>query len=426
MFVKYKHSKPRIAKGGRKDDKIYEILKEVSPLWDHAYRSTSPDGDFLVVPTLAQPFIQVMKDEQGKEIERYCPPLSLLIYRDKNNEQQARYLVIYPDKNTQMDYVDLTSFSGRLVYYDLEGQVVATKVYENGKRFSEASDFNKSGRIGAFCKLKFNCRYSGYDSNSSQAVVYGRWEIAETQCATTFQDNVTLRYYHLDESTPIYVCEYDAPDQNPQPYPSSGGGGGTTGPNSLNLALANKPFGLYEPNMPPCSTFAAWLDLARFKVSGNAKQRVMDLSHDDNINFGLVNGVSPNTTYIADVLDIDDAYSAVVNMDYFEVTVNKLPYLYGHQVTAPELLNYIRLNFMQDIGGLSFMPYSYNGIDDTNIPFTKADATWTEWQNQVLTLVKNFQGSATIRPKIIYRPDWKRVKDVRDRVKPISTLSNDC
>lgn len=68
---------------------------------------------------------------------------------------------------------------------------------------------------------------------------------------------------------------------------------------------------------------------------------------------------------LASVQKIDDAYSTVVNMDYFSVRVNTLPIVNGQRLTAPQFLHYIRvkLNEFTD-GSKTFSPYNAYGIDD--------------------------------------------------------------
>lgn len=70
---------------------------------------------------------------------------------------------------------------------------------------------------------------------------------------------------------------------------------------------------------------------------------------------------------IARVQDINDAYSTVVNMDYFPVTINQLPVVNGVRLTATEFKEYIRKNmnnFVDPARG-NFTPYNYFGINDT-------------------------------------------------------------
>lgn len=508
------------AKGGRKDQRTSDAFSKIKPLWDKAYESSSPEGSFLVVPTTSQPFINVVEDESGKSVERYCPPLALIVYRDKSSRKQARYVTSFSDKPSGIEFPNLSTYSGRVVYYDLDGQVVVTKYYKEGKRMATASEVAKSGRTGVFCKQKWNCRYSGYDPNEAPNPdgphIYARWIETETICTASFYDNVVLRQYDLMDSELIMVCDISAPEQQPQPYPMGASGGAPGGPsnNSIDGQLYNQPWALYSETDVPCPTIQKWINLAKHKVTGAIKDKVTSLSYAPDHRLGTMStNVAVSPPYVAYTLDIDNAYSAVVNMDYFEVTITKLPQLYGHQSTAPELLDYIRRNVIGELGQCTFVPYQNNGVDDTSlwnsanpygtiinitipgnsgsvicssysadqwifstiaepfnglhpvsgnrqfgyetkadgtyafyirgvdritdpfttmvqssigVPFSKADGTWQDWQSKVNELVTNNGGRSTIRPKIIYRPDWQRVKEVRDGVRPLSDLQNGC
>lgn len=60
------------------------------------------------------------------------------------------------------------------------------------------------------------------------------------------------------------------------------------------------------------------------------------------------------------------------------------------------------------------------------IPFWQADGLWTSFQNKIKEFVISHQGSATIKPQEILRPQWDSVLDVLEGRKPLSTLSNNC
>lgn len=77
---------------------------------------------------------------------------------------------------------------------------------------------------------------------------------------------------------------------------------------------------------------------------------------------------APGITYqmIATVQDINDAYSTVVNMDYFPITVNQLPIVNGQRLTAPQFLEHIRTNINSFVNTnySEFEPYRWYGIND--------------------------------------------------------------
>lgn len=110
----------------------------------------------------------------------------------------------------------------------------------------------------------------------------------------------------------------------------------------------------------PCATVQKWLLLARFKVS----QPIIDKLKK--IVVPGQNGKNVTDDRIARIQKIDDAYSTVVNIDYFAVKVNKLPTINGRAYTAAEFMHYMRVN-MNDFttSGKVFVPYNENGVDDS-------------------------------------------------------------
>lgn len=80
-------------------------------------------------------------------------------------------------------------------------------------------------------------------------------------------------------------------------------------------------------------------------------------------------GYIVTTEDIARVQDINDAYSTVVNMDYFPVTINQLPIVNGQRLTAPQFLEYIRknMNSFVDTDLSEFIPYNAFGVNDFNL-----------------------------------------------------------
>lgn len=58
-------------------------------------------------------------------------------------------------------------------------------------------------------------------------------------------------------------------------------------------------------------------------------------------------------------------------------------------------------------------------------PFFGADALWTSFQNKMNQYINYNGGSASINVPIKYRPDWDKVKDILEGVRPISDLGCD-
>ncbi|RAV27404.1 hypothetical protein [Sinomicrobium soli] len=86
--------------------------------------------------------------------------------------------------------------------------------------------------------------------------------------------------------------------------------------------------------------------------------------------------VSTSTSYpgfttinVARLQDINDAYSTVVNMDYFPVTVNELPVVNGQRQTPEQFLNHIRtnINSFVDTEYSEFEPYQWPGLDEITL-----------------------------------------------------------
>lgn len=66
---------------------------------------------------------------------------------------------------------------------------------------------------------------------------------------------------------------------------------------------------------------------------------------------------------------IDDAYSSVVNLDYFPVAVSELPIIDGTRATPEQFLEHIRkgINDFIDPFYSEFTPYHWYGVDDTQL-----------------------------------------------------------
>lgn len=290
-----------------------------------------------------------------------------------------------------------------------------------------------------------------------------------------------------------------------------GSGGNGTGEIPLaevviKAAIKDKPFAFIDV---PCDIIKQWLNTAKHTVSNDIISKLNNISKklSTTTAYGSI-----STTNVAKLQDINNAYSTVVNMDYFPITIDKLP----PGVTAEQLLNHIRtnINSFVDTNYSYFEPYHWNGINDTdlwgssnplgavigidikgpdngsvvvtkyssngwtfstiydptylshpvsghrdfgftkntngsytfytrgvdrltswdgeffqkfgNIPFSQADNLWKSLQNKISEYVNSKGGSASVNTPQIKRPDWQTVKDVIDRKKPLSTLSNDC
>ncbi|MFN3802744.1 hypothetical protein [Belliella pelovolcani] len=108
---------------------------------------------------------------------------------------------------------------------------------------------------------------------------------------------------------------------------------------SLNDFIINRPLSLFKGI--PCEVIQAWLGTATFEV----KQPEIDKLNTIVSNFTYGTGTSGaifNMQDIARLQSINNAYSTVVNMDYFPVTVSQLPTVNGQQMTPEAFLHHIR------------------------------------------------------------------------------------
>lgn len=143
-----------------------------------------------------------------------------------------------------------------------------------------------------------------------------------------------------------------------------GDGSGDLAPTQADIEqqMKDQPFALVDA---PCDVVKKWLATAKHTVApaqvNKLKSIVETVYNNSSVTFG-------GMTYerIASVQRIDDAYSAVVNMDYFPVTVDQLPIVNGTRLTPEQFLNYIRtdINNFVDTSYSKFTPYNNYGIDD--------------------------------------------------------------
>ncbi|MYY48281.1 hypothetical protein [Elizabethkingia anophelis] len=109
----------------------------------------------------------------------------------------------------------------------------------------------------------------------------------------------------------------------------SGGGGSAPSESAVKDQIKDQPFALVDA---PCDVVKKWLATAKHTVAPaqiNKLKSIVETAYNNS-------SVTPGgMTYerIASVQKIDDAYSAVVNMDYFPVTVNQLPIVNGTRLT---------------------------------------------------------------------------------------------
>ncbi|KQC01350.1 hypothetical protein [Pedobacter sp. Hv1] len=139
--------------------------------------------------------------------------------------------------------------------------------------------------------------------------------------------------------------------------------GGTTGvevcvptEQQIKDALSNKPFALFgDVN---CEILKKWIATAKFTPNQSIISTLNHFASSTPNNNGALQ------KRIAWIQNIDDAYSTVVNMDYYSVTITQLPIVNGQRLGPGQFLNYIRKNLNSFTDGSNFSPYNAYGIDD--------------------------------------------------------------
>jgi len=150
-------------------------------------------------------------------------------------------------------------------------------------------------------------------------------------------------------------------------YPGDDGGGGnrsgsssSSAPSSAQIKakLKDKPFALFG-NLD-CDIIKKWLTTAKHQVQQAQIDKLNQITSRSPI--GLVRDR-------AHVQDINDAYSQVVNMDYFPITINQMPIVNGKRMTPQEFLHNIRtdINSFVNTSYSEFAPYVGYGIDDRSL-----------------------------------------------------------
>ncbi|MDF2517655.1 MAG: hypothetical protein K0R59_2951 [Sphingobacterium sp.] len=168
------------------------------------------------------------------------------------------------------------------------------------------------------------------------------------------------------------VCDNTAPPDDgidPDNWITGGGDGSqappivnnNTAPSEAELKeqIKDKPFALI-PDIP-CDIIKKWIETAKFAVDQSTWDRLTQIE----------NTIKPggDNSYLTNIQNINSAYSTVVNMDYFPITVNLLPLVNGKVATPEQFLEHIRknINNFVDTDYSEFKPYVYSGVDDTNL-----------------------------------------------------------
>ncbi|QDH80181.1 hypothetical protein FKX85_14485 [Echinicola soli] len=131
----------------------------------------------------------------------------------------------------------------------------------------------------------------------------------------------------------------------------------------LKNQIKDKPFVLLKD--VPCETLKKWIATAKHTVGQVQIDKLKKIANNSTIK---ING-KPTYSDIAHIQKLDDAYSTVVNMDYFPVTVTQLPLINGKRATPAQFLSHIRKNINSFVNTYysKFAPYNAYGADDTKL-----------------------------------------------------------
>ncbi|MCL1034471.1 hypothetical protein [Elizabethkingia anophelis] len=155
--------------------------------------------------------------------------------------------------------------------------------------------------------------------------------------------------------------------ENCPPYRGGGGGSGGGAPSDSQIKdqIQDQPFALVDA---PCDVVKKWLATAKFKPAQAQLDKLKTIVKTSSANSSVTPG-GMNEKTVSYVQKLDDAYSTVVNMDYFPVKVNQLPVVNGARLTPEQFLNYIRTNINKFVNTnySSFTPYDAYGYNDNNL-----------------------------------------------------------
>lgn len=129
---------------------------------------------------------------------------------------------------------------------------------------------------------------------------------------------------------------------------------------SINEALKNKPFAFIDV---PCDIIKECLKTASRQVRQAQLNKLKEITKTSTTRGGIT------TKSVANLQNINNAYSKVVNLDYFPITVNQLPIVGGRRLRLHQFMEHIRKNINSFVNNFYsvFEPYRWNGINDTKL-----------------------------------------------------------
>ncbi|MGG7664064.1 hypothetical protein [Dyadobacter sp. BHUBP1] len=208
------------------------FFSKIKILWNKTYRFENKDGDFLVVPTEHNTIIQEYLSARGDIQEREFPPINLVVYRDSTGKMNANFLLVASQSETKTSEKNwIKSFTGALIYYNLDGTVARMQSFDLGKRHYSKKDRPATSNPTARCRWMNECFYIGQDHNATYpgANVFGHYGLSELSCVQFMAINGITFTLNSTDVTSSCVEEDVDPVSPPAPTtPISGGGGGGT------------------------------------------------------------------------------------------------------------------------------------------------------------------------------------------------------
>lgn len=291
--------------------------------------------------------------------------LHLIIMKD---EGRVRSLLVemQPDPIWLKDNRELSeynSLTGKLIFYSVNGRFYQGYDMENGSMKKEYTPNSELNNINSLLGLNGRIAASSTSGNGDPCVwgQFGCQELAEV-VVTAVRTNTT-NYVNIYIPASVYNSNPAGGYYNGYSwYPTYMASGTYSKPSATQLKsqIAFKPFALFDI---PCSVIQAWINTIKTRVAAAELNKLKQIAQT------TATGPGISLTTVAYLQNIDNAYSTIVNMDYFPITIDKLPKINNRTVTPNEFLSYIRLNINSFVNtSLSnFTPYNHLGTNDTQL-----------------------------------------------------------
>jgi hypothetical protein len=373
--------------------KLYQPLDAMTqlywnPLWDETMQRVQDD----TITWYYIPLSSEIRDKQDKKTSHLITTNNLKKYiiarvTDTGiNFSLGSYIADRRESELSVETNSFNeSFTGQLMQENFEGGPVYLIDYKQGNsakisnktsvantKLSSSVPNTLSSTTGErACRYQSICKWSGVGSDSTPhvTVTWGTWQstrmqdcVYPTRIHVTGPSTWTLDHSYYDERCEIVSNPTTTPTPvNPPLPPSGGGSSGDSQLTTLTNRLANNPFALL-PAAVPCETIRQWLAIAKFQVAQAQLDKLKEV-----VGRGTTTTDGITMERVAQLQNINKAYSPVVNLDYFSVTVQKLPVVNGRLLSAREFLSHIRknINSFVDTEYSKFEPYKYNGLDET-------------------------------------------------------------